>query len=248
MTGKCMACVIALSSGCASAGKDSARWTPKPRVQWDQIVTHSVPSVPDNYLILTSEPTRGLFPAAIAVTRVALEAPDDGISQPRPRLIRDPRNEFLMWNSTFDTQMAISEVFSIDERDLGGNEANPLQIIAANSALGAGIALIYAVNELSETECEMLGALYDTMLAEPIATIEVTAQSPLLPKPDGDTDLHETDATALARSKFEGVVRECVRELIRTDQPAKIETPRGWTPAGSLAPAEWPPRRFRTGR
>ena len=90
--------------------------------------------------------------------------------------------------------------------------------------------------------------MFDTAIAEPIATFHVFAESPLMGEEDDGADLLDTHATALARSNFERVVRACVHELIRRDLPVDVEPPRGWTPAGSMAPAVWPPRQFRTGR
>jgi hypothetical protein len=163
-------------------------------------------------------------------------------------LVRDPRNEFLMWNSAFDDQMAVSEVFPVAPRDLGGAEVDPQQIVAATRALDAGIAMVYAVNELSETETEMFGTLYDTEAAEPIAAFHAQAES-ITPTEDSDNapNLWLVDSKALVRAKFERFAHACVRELILHDQPAPLETPTGWTPAGPIMPVEWPPRRFRTG-
>lgn len=194
----------------------------------------------------------GLFPANMSVTRVSLESDEEQEFSTQPRLYADPRNEFLQWNTAFDDQMAVSEVFPIDQRDLGGGEADPNQILAAFRALHARIGLVYAVNELSETESEMFGILYDNDAAEPIAAIHAQAVSVEPPKDENEkgepTDLWETDSRALVRAKFARQVHACVRELIQKDQPAVVETPTGWTPAGPIRPVEWPPRHPRRPR
>jgi len=243
----CAACAPALACGCA--GKDVEAWTPTQHVLWERVTDEPVPRVFNNFAILLPEATRGLFPTSIAVTRVAVEPSSAHNGALRAQLVREPRNEFLMWNSTFDHQMAVSEVFPIEERDLGGGEVVPAQIIAANRALGAGLAMIYAVNEMSPVECEMIGGLHDTASGNLLAVFHARAESPVEePEEDSAGNPYETDATALARERFERVVRSCVYEIILQDEPAAVESPRGWTPAGTLAPAEWPPRRFRTGR
>jgi len=147
--------------------------------------------------------------------------------------------------------MAISEVFPIRGRDLGGGEADPEQILAAFTALHARLGLIYAMNELSRTESEMFGVLYDTKSAQPIASFHVQAVSVLPPENERcrePVDLWETDSRALVRARFERLVHTCIRELILQDEPETVEPPKGWTPASPTLPAEWPPRRFRTGR
>lgn len=233
---------LAWTVGCAPDRVET--WTPKPRVLWEDIALQSTETANNEYKILTSEPTTGLFPVSIAVTRVALE--EDRVSRVAwERLLRDPRNEFLMWNSSFDDQMAISEVFPIAERDLGGAEVRPERILSAMKALGARIGFLYAVNELAEDESEMLGTLFDTRSDQVLATIHAQAAS--IPPPDNgyppeNTVQWETDSRALVRYKFECLVHACVRELILRDQPGAIESPDGWTPVGPILPVEWPPR------
>ena len=145
--------------------------------------------------------------------------------------------------------MAISEVFPIDQRDLGGASAEPEQIVAAWRGLHARVGIVYAVNGLSETGTEMIGALYDVAAAKPIAAMHAQAFSIIPPKGDDEpADLWETDSRALVRAEFERHVYECLRELISRDVPALLESPDGWTPPGPIRPVEWPPRRFQTGR
>ena len=241
--------VCTLALGCA--GKQVDVWIPPPRVGWDDVSTHPVPPIADEYKILRNEPTKGLFPCNMAVSRVAVNVAEDDDMTLTRQLIREPRNEFLAWNSAFDDQMAVSEVFPITQRDLGGAPVDPRQIIAANRALSAKIALVYAMNELSETESEMIGALYSTEGVEPIAAVHARAKSvePLASERNYEpTDLWETDSKALVREKFERIVYACVRELIHRDEPAIIQAPSGWTPAGPIRPVEWPPRQYRRGR
>lgn len=237
-----------LASGCAA--KHVEVWTPKPLVHWEHVSTQPVAPVSNGYRVLVDQPTHGLFPASLAVTRVAVEVPKGRVSTLRPYLHTDPRNELLQWNRALDDQMAVSEVFPIMGRDLGGGVADPEQVLAAFRALHARLGLIYAMNELSSTESEMLGVLYDAASARPIASFHTRAVSVAPPgqkhcrKP---VDLWDTDSRALARAKFQRLVHTCIRDLILLDEPAPVKAPDGWTPAGPIYPVEWPPRRFRTG-
>ncbi len=237
-----------LASGCAA--KRVEMWTPKPLVNWEHVSTQPVAPVHKGYRVLVDQPTRGLFPASLAVTRVALEVSEGRLPILRPYLLTDPRNEFLQWNRALDDQMAVSEVFPIMDRDLGGGVADPEQVLAAFRALHARLGLIYAMNELSSTESEVLGVLYDTASAQPIASFHAQAVSVAPPEQKycrKPADLWDTDSRALARAEFERLVHTCIRDLILLDESATVKAPNGWTPAGPIYPVEWPPRRFRTG-
>jgi hypothetical protein len=163
-------------------------------------------------------------------------------------LLTDPRNELLQWNRVLDDQMAVSEVFPVVDRDLGGGEADPEQVLAAFKALDARLGLIYALNELSRDEVEMFGILYDTQSSQALASLHAIEHSKVPPEggPDEEAvDLWETDARALVRAEFKQLVHRCMRELILSDEPDVVEPPQGWTPAGPTRPVEWPPRPLR---
>lgn len=236
--------LAATVTGCATTGARGERdWTPSPRVTWREVVPVTTPEVKDGFRLIKAAPTRGLFPASIGVTRVAYHTDSGAQAGSNLHLTRDPHNEFLQWNRTFDDQMAVSEVFPIDQRDLAGGEAEAELILAAFRALEARIGLIYAVNELAENETEMIGALYDVSGGEPLASIHASATSvPVEERESGSEDMWSTDSRALVRTAFAEHVYQCIRTLISRDQPAAVESPEGWTPAGPIMPVEWPPK------
>ncbi|MGD2107768.1 MAG: hypothetical protein PVI86_00120 [Phycisphaerae bacterium] len=242
--------LLAFASGCAPCEVNT--WAPKPVVHWEQVATQPVQPVVDGYRILAEHPTRALFPASMAVTRVSVDHKEQRTPRGGPLLMTDPRNEFLQWNSTLDNQMAISEVFPIVDDDLGGGQADPQQIVAAFRALHAGLGLIYAVNELSPTESEMFGVLYDIKAARPIASLHKAAAS--IPPPDDGICRAETpdpwvsDSRALVRAEFDKLVHTVIRELILRDEPAPIEVQTGWRPPAPARSAVWPPPALATGR
>lgn len=248
ITGLLAICLITGPIGCASsaASKQAALWAPPPRVTWQEIGAGSTATVQDGFQIVTSGPTRGIFPSAVGVTRIAVRdeaEPTQYESAGRTVLKRDPRNEFLRWNSTFDHLMAVSEVFPIDQRDLGGAPAEPAAVLAAVRAFDARLGLIYAFNELSECEAEMFGVLYDANLAQPLGLIHARAASALTPEERQKyrVNLWETDARALVRDKFEKNLRQCVRQLVAADEPAEVVAPEGWAPMPPVMPTAWPP-------
>lgn len=235
--------VAGLMTSCSASKKKSVEpcWTPRPQVSWDRIADAAITLPYDGYEMVMTGPTTGLFPANLAVTRVAISETEEQAGE--PVLFADPRNEFLQWNRAFDDQMAISEVFPIDQRDLGGGTADPEQILAAFRALHARVGLIYAVNETSPSESEMFGALYDTQAVTMLAVIHARAQSVIVPDEEKPPTLWETDSRALVRKKFEKYAYDALYSLIRQDQPIRTDPPEGWIPAGPIRPVEWPPRR-----
>lgn len=238
-------------TGCASSKKKEAEkpiWTPKPLVGWEYVSIEPVAPLTNDFRVVASLPTKGLFPADMGVTRVALVSdavpfsPTEGKTV--PVIFKDPRNEFLQWNSALDDQLAVSEVFPIDHFALGGGDARPAQIVASLRALHARLGLIYAVNELSPDSAEILGTIYDVEAARPIAHIHASATSLPIPEDtkEDDIDLWETDARARVRARFEILVYQCLYQLIKQDQPAKADAPEGWIPVTPRLPVEWPPQ------
>lgn len=241
--------VAGVCGGCGKPKKDAEVWTPRPQVSWQHVAPSVAPPGVNQYKVFVEGPTNGLFPANAAVTRIALEPAKqtDGGERLGPQLSTDPRNEFLQWNSVFDDQMAISEVFPINQRDLGGGQAEPDQVLAAFRGLRARLGLIYAFNELSPSESEMFGVLYDVDAAKPLAAIHARAESMPIPadaeEPEDPYHLWKTDSRALVRQRFAEMAHVCMRTLIQNDTPTRTDVPPGWTPAGPVTPPEWPPRR-----
>ncbi|HNQ24173.1 MAG TPA: hypothetical protein PKK06_13885 [Phycisphaerae bacterium] len=238
-----VAVLTGLLGGCA--GPRPQPWAPAPQVHWEELAGTAVPAAEDGYVILSPEPTQGRFPAAIGVSRVGVEIVNAETAERRPYLCPRPRNEFLSWNSAFDDQMAVSEVFPVWQRDLGGAEATPGQIVAAFRALGAKVGLIYAQNAPSETEAEMLGVIYDTDTTTPLATVHARAHSvPPRERPRGPRHAipWETDARALVRVEFQNEVARCLRELLKRDVPQTVDVPAGWVMPETPRWIQWPPQ------
>lgn len=240
--------------GCSTKKKEAEPWVAPPYVGWADLTDRPMPEVSNEYQLLKTEPTQGLFPAAIAVTRVSREKRDefDQAEPPGPRISVHPRNETLRFNSAFDDLMAVAEVFPIAQRTLGGGEAVPAQILAAYRALDARLGLIYAVNEISPERTEVLAVLYNVRSGAALACYHCSATT--LAPPEGeegkkrDVNLWKTDSRALARREFERLVHASLRELILHDEPAPLEDRSGWAPVVPPLRPEWPPTRDRNGR
>lgn len=245
---------VAMAAGCATKKqKPEDVWIAPPYVGWADVSSQPVPEVTDEYRLLQTEPSKGLFPAAIAVTRVSRERADEDRPEapPRPRIALHPKNETLRFNAAFDDLVAVSEVFPIAQRTLGGGEAVPSQILAAYRALDARIGLIYAVNELARDRTEIIAVLYEVRTGKPLACYHCAETSKLPPedaeKNSRKIDYWKTDSRALARRSFEKLVHASLRELILRDEPAPLEDKSGWTPIVPPLRPEWPPTRDRRG-
>jgi hypothetical protein len=224
-TGVVSALLLASLTGCASSRKQVEVWEPKPIVAWYDIAPVEVQALVDHYRIVVTRPTKGLFPANIGVTRVGLLPLDSELRQVVPVIRKDPRNEFLRWNASFDDQMAISEVFPIDQFDLGGGIAEPEQIVAAFNALDARLGLVYAVNELNADETEIIGVIYDVPAFRPIAYLHTSAKSivPVDPKSKGGAKV-VTPTIPVDQTEADEHAQVKVRESASKEPPNLWET------------------------
>ena len=232
------------AAGAPPKKKTEEIWSPPPKVLWSDLIDRDVEPLTNGYVMLDAQPSIGRFPTSVAVSSVAMEVSERASGARRSYLPPRPKNEFLMWNSAFDDQMAISEVFPIAQRDLGGGSADPEQVVAAFRALHAGLGFIYATNYNSKVQTEMIGVLYECATAEPIAIFHAQEDS-IVPPPEEDDksiDLWKYDSRALVRQEFEHLVYDCLRELILTDRYERIDVPEGWTPENQIIPVEWPPK------
>lgn len=238
--------VTAALSGCAQPKLEV--WTPPPRVTWDFVNEDDLRLMEDGFEVLGPTTSKGRFPASLAVSRVAIRPGEEGESEWVPYIPATPRNENLQWNAAFDDLMAVSEVFPVSQRNLGGGPASPEQIVAACHALNAQLALIFALNPLNEFQTDMIGVLYETDTASPIALFHARESSVPLPEgmPPNEVDPWTHASEALVRARFENHVFHCVRKMILNDQSEMVDAPNGWTPALPIFPSEWPPTQFHT--
>ena len=237
-----LAVFLSAATGCATP-KRAEVWTPAPRVLWGDIATEPVPTPIEGFVVSDKHPTSGLFPASLAVTRVAVAEDETRVLGVRPILFADPRNEFLQWNLAVNDQMAVSEIFPIGPSSVGGGPVDPEQVLATFRALGARLGLVYAVNELSENETEILGILYDVEAVQPLATMHsrATSTAPAKELEKQDLDRWENDSKALARRDFEKSIRTCIHQLIVHDEPPTTARKAGWDSMNGRRTVEWPP-------
>jgi hypothetical protein len=199
-------------------------------------------AAPDNaYVLLTDEHTQGRFACALAVAK--LERPEDQSGEPAAVVLVQPIEQAL-WTEPLRGLDGIREVMFLSPRSVRAEGQGANQICAAANRLGATLLLLYAPNVLGENSAEVLGALYETRTARPLATLR--ASSTILDaegrqvSPDRKPGDHRADdARYQAQRKFEREVLACLRALMQRDahptttQPSKWKRPsneRWWIP------------------
>jgi hypothetical protein len=216
----------------------------RPPIEWDDVATVPVGDVADGFVNLAPEGTDGLFPSSIAVVRLtAAESGDEGRS-----LVLDmhPPNDFLPWNSLFDSLRYVRDAFPLNSHDLSGDPPVPARLVQAAGELRAGLCLVYGCTDLSQVESRTRGLLYDTRNGKALAAIEAAVSVPApeaVPHPPDqvEDDLRHCDARYLTDRRFEALVYECVRDLQMHNRPVPPRPEEGWTPQGPLSPRTWPP-------
>ncbi len=231
-------------AGCASK-QPVVTWTPQAEVRWSDLVSRPVAPPNSGYRLASRPHDPGMFPASIAVARVAIVDDKDIELLEHPKLIRNPKNEFLQWNTALDDQLAVSELFPIANWDLGGGPVSTAQILASFRALGAQLGLIYAMNRPTADDSELLGVLYDVRTNEPIALLRSEATSTVTNEEAEESkepiDYWKTDSRALARAEFALHLHDCIRNLIVDDNPVPSAMPASWRSHGRRRTVEWPP-------
>ncbi|MFQ5489388.1 MAG: hypothetical protein ACE5GE_01595 [Phycisphaerae bacterium] len=219
----------------------------RPEVAWPDLGLSKPDIDSDGFDILAPEWTQGLFPASMAVARVSVADPTKAGAR-NVVLDMQPANDFLPWNSTFDSLRYVSDAFPMHALDLSGDAPTTAKLCSAATDLSARICLVYAGTDLSERRSRVRGVLFDARSGAALARIQAQAEArdPELTEPppgDVEEDLRHCDARVLADQSFAKLVFECVRELKRRDRAAPVESQEGWTPAGPVLPRFWPPLR-----
>ncbi len=232
---------------CVGCEKKSAEYylpTAAP-VEWGALALGDPVAAEDDYRLIVEEPTQGVFPAALAVARVAALPVDE-----QTALVLDmtPEVDFLDWNSLFDDFRSVSEAFPLNEMALDGADVSAASLLDAAEALDAGMLLIYTEVRLSLHRALLRGVLYDVDARRMLASVQSSAYvpDPILPDEDCDRDLSSAeqqrrDARLLALARFEQNMRDCMLALMANDEPVSPVAPEGWIPDRPIEPIMWPP-------
>ncbi len=239
----CLAVVLG-EAGCVKKAEIQFVAT-DPVLQWQDLQLPDDVEVHDGYTLLEEQQTTGLFPTAVAVVRIRADYTDAGPPATMLELNTEPETELLPWNSLLDDQRAISGVFPIKPIALQGEDVTVEHLLKTAEVMKASVCLIYATADLSQTESEVRGAIYDARRLKPLAVLCAHARIENLdealadlPKPapmepryfDAAKDPRYHDAPGMAIYKFEALVRECVIALRKNDTPLENQPTEGWMP------------------
>lgn len=242
------AMLLAVVAGC-SEPEGQVVQTMRPQVHWEHVATVPVEGVDDTFANLVPDGTDGVFPTSIAVARVAVGGQNSEDAAGRVMMDMSPSNDFLSWNGLLDNLRYVSEVFPLRVHDLGEEPPSAARIVSAADELNAGLCLVYGRGDVSETEAEVRGVLYQASTGKALAAVHARVLAPVpdeieRPPEQVSGDNRHCDARVLAEARFERLVLECVRDLRRGDRAVIIEPPAGWTPDEPLDPRSWPPPPF----
>jgi hypothetical protein len=188
------------------------------------------------------------------VARLATMTPQDTQAgePPASRIILDeePAHDFLRWNSAFDDVRPVREVFPISWIALDGKAVTAANVVEACRVMTGRMCLLYCQTDVSVSESELRGVLYEAATIRPLATIHARGVYVAAEEEDEDTaaDADEPDPEGppltprlVAEDRFEALVRACMLALVANDEPRPPAPEEGWVPEGPLAPPIWPP-------
>ena len=256
VTAAACAALACIGTGCEKRAEVEFSAT-DPVLDWPNLDLPDTLDLEDDYTLLVTEPTTGLFPAAVAVARVRADYLGDDPEATRLKMNTEPEAELLPWNSLLDDQRAVSSVFPVKPIALQGEDVTVKHLLRTASAMRASLCLVYATADLSENESEVRGALFDTEDLRPLAVLHARARIDDLdtalaelpePAPWNPEYFHAAkdpryhDPPGMAIYKFESMVRKCVVTLREGDTPFENLPTDGWVPERPPDALLWPPQ------
>lgn len=232
-------------AGCAQEGERVI--VLRPSVAWTDLGTSSSVTASEGFEILVPQGTEGLFPASMAIVRMSVA---DAAQDPARRVVLDmePPNDFLPWNSAFDSLRYVSDAFPLHSLDMSGDRPTAARLCSAATDLSARICLVYGGMDDSATQSRVRGVIFDARTGTALARIQSLGTAPepceAIPSPEQvEDDLSHCDPRVLADRAFSRLVFECIKELKRLDRTAPVQPQEGWKPDGPILPRRWPPWR-----
>lgn len=241
-----LAVVLTTVSGCQKRERPVVLGT-SPAVSWTDLTVAQASGVQDGYRLAVSEATRGVFPASLAVARLAVGSDGAGGGMGL-RLAMKPEVDFLSWNSVFDDFRSVSEVFPLKAMALDGAGVKVGSLLDGADSLRAGMLLVYAEVSCSESDSEVRGVLYEVSTRRLLALVHASAHVDMPIASDEEADRKipledhvSRDPRLLSIRTFEHTMRECLLALMANDESTAPVAPEGWIPDRQFEPLTWPP-------
>jgi hypothetical protein len=206
-------------------------------VEADLGMAQPVKAPETGYVLLDSQPSRGRFPAALAVVR--LDKPDplfvpDGallVSERGWEVADLPSEEATWWNGLLKTVPMTRAVYVLDRGCMASPDCDLKQVIEAARRFKLELCLIYGPRSVSDGSAGLAGAIIEVSSGQYLAYIQAEAGPCDVepPRPDRPKhDLSHQDVNYLAARRFERQARSCVIDMIGRDQPAPATQPNPW--------------------
>ena len=186
---------------------------------------------PDNsYCLLADVHTAGRFACPLAIAEFRPQGPENDqqlvLQNPLPA-------EEACWTEQVRGVNAIRDVIFLRPLNVRPEEASTALLCAGAQRLGAPLLLVYVPNRVGPNSAQVLGVMYDTASAQPLATLH--ASSTILNEKGREVatdrqrgDHRRTDAQYQAQRAFEGHALACLREMIHLDSSPPTTQPHRW--------------------
>ncbi len=233
-----------IGTGCVS--KQRVEFTPTSvELDWDVLAGGQPVTVSQDYRLIVSERTQGMFPSSLAVARLSADE-DPTATEAAVVLDMEPEVDFLSWNSVFDDFRSISEVFPMNIMAMDGAEVTVNTLLNASYSLRAGMLLVYSESRKSIHEAQVKGVLYSVPARRMLAAIHADAyiEDPVDlddSRCAGSPSADMRDPRLVCVGQFEAKMRDCLLALMQNDDPVKATAPDGWIPDREIEPLIWPP-------
>lgn len=183
----------------------------------------------NEYRFADDERSVGRFPTALAVARVEPAAGADSHLKWQVHTLKEEQATY--WNRLFDTTPAVREVVVLKATTSFSQGEGVRRVSSSARRLNAGLCLLYGPAHAQADEAALMGHLVDTQTGRTLACIQAVAtpadfEAVRSDRPDGDE--RHRDVQYLAARKFEGLVRQCVIELMHRDEPPTTTRPSPW--------------------
>ncbi len=228
--------------GCSQRNND-AYAPPAEPAGWSDLSPGATVTSDEGYRMLVPQATEGLFPASLAVARMA-QSP---YNNDQLVLAMKPEVDFLAWNSVFDDFRSVSEVFPLNDKDLDGGAVSAENLLTASEALEAGLLLLYTESQTQVDRYSLSGVLYDVRSRKALAAIHANSliSDPVMPDDrvarTASATHQDRDPRLAAVGAFESHVRDCLRRLMTKDKSKNVGPVEGWIPSYPVEPLIWPP-------
>jgi len=188
---------------------------------------------------LDSSPSKGRFPAGIAVAKVVSKAVErDG--RRNVRIVETPLDQAVYWNGLFDSLPTVREVATLHGLGLDPRGTTWGDILKESIRIDCHLCLIYGRLERDHDDADLIGVLWDAQQTKALAAF----RAPLVMDEDrleekGEEDYPEgvlSPAEYDAEADLRELVRSAVWDLSRRDEPAATTQPSPWQSDESLAP------------